>query len=210
MNKDFVPCSADEHIATFYRDSLSGRLFSFVLEKYIVCDICGLISPSFERTSLLYITPTNNASLQELVLQDHKQKLYKTCSCCKKDTWHVESEHLLQPPNYLIITVNRFNYINDIITKNKSLIPLDLDIILGPYKFSLQATIYHPENFIHCGRYTASVNCHGQIFYCNDDRIMECNTIDTCNSSTVYILSPRLFVDWPITSPFRLTNYTSW
>ena len=44
-----------------------GRLYLSLFirsGKYIVCDICGLRSPSFE-------TPTNNASMQELVLQDH-------------------------------------------------------------------------------------------------------------------------------------------
>ena len=35
--------------------SLSDILFSFVLEKYIVCDVCGLRSPSFESSSVLYI-----------------------------------------------------------------------------------------------------------------------------------------------------------
>ena len=38
--------------------SLSDILFSFVLEKYIVCDVCGLRSPSFESSSVLYISPT--------------------------------------------------------------------------------------------------------------------------------------------------------
>ena len=56
---------------------------------------------------------------------------------------------------------------------------MDLNIILGPYKFSLQSTVDHHGNSIHCGHYTASVN---------DDRITEDNTIDTHNSSTVYIL----------------------
>ena len=34
-NNEFVPCSADEHLATFYRDSLSEFLFSFVLENIL-------------------------------------------------------------------------------------------------------------------------------------------------------------------------------
>ena len=33
--------------------SLSDILFSFVLEKYIVCDVCRLRSPSFESSSVL-------------------------------------------------------------------------------------------------------------------------------------------------------------
>ena len=36
----------------------SDILFSYMLEKYIVCDICGARSPSFESRSVLYITPT--------------------------------------------------------------------------------------------------------------------------------------------------------
>ena len=51
-------------------------------------------SPAFETTSLLYVTPTNSTSMQELLMQEHKQKLYKTCSCCRKDTWHIESKQI--------------------------------------------------------------------------------------------------------------------
>ena len=36
--------------------SLSDLLFSFVLEKYIVCEVCGLRSPSFESSSVAYFT----------------------------------------------------------------------------------------------------------------------------------------------------------
>ena len=88
---------------------------------------------------------------------------------------------------YMIcFTVNRFKYINNIITTNRSLIPLEPNIILGPYKLSLQATIDLHGNSIHCGDYTASVNCCGKkTFYCNDDIITEYNTIDRHRASTV-------------------------
>ena len=59
-------------------------------------------SPAFETTGLLYVTPTDSSSMQELLMQEHKQKLYKTYSCCGRDTWHIESKQILQPPNYLI------------------------------------------------------------------------------------------------------------
>ena len=49
--------------------SLSDILFSTVLEKYIVCDVCGLRSPSFESSSVLYISPTDTSSMQNLILQ---------------------------------------------------------------------------------------------------------------------------------------------
>ena len=55
-------------------------------------------SPAFETSSLLYVTPTDSTSMQELLLHKHKQKLYKTCSCCGRNTWHIESKQILQPP----------------------------------------------------------------------------------------------------------------
>ena len=48
-----------------------------------------------------------------------------------KDTWHVEFMHHLQPPEYPIIFFNRFHYMNDNGTKSRSLISLDIDIMLG-------------------------------------------------------------------------------
>ena len=62
--------------------SLSDILFSFVLEKYIVCDVCGLRSPSFESSSVLYISPTGTSSMQNFILEGLQQKLKKSCSRC--------------------------------------------------------------------------------------------------------------------------------
>ena len=49
--------------------------FSFVLEKYIICDICTVKSPVFKTTSLIYVTTTDCTSMWELLVQEHKQKL---------------------------------------------------------------------------------------------------------------------------------------
>ena len=49
--------------------SLSDILFSFVLEKCIVCDVCGLRPPSFESSSMFYISPTDTSSMKNLILQ---------------------------------------------------------------------------------------------------------------------------------------------
>ena len=54
--------------------SLSDILYSFVLEKYIVCDVCGLRSLSFEFSSVLYISPTDTSSMENLILQGLQQK----------------------------------------------------------------------------------------------------------------------------------------
>ena len=139
--------------------SLSDILFLFVLEKYIVCDVCGLRSPSFESSSVLYFSPTDTSSMQNLILEGLQQKLQKSCSRCNKNTRHIESSYILQPPKYLLLFVNRFRYINNNITKDRCPIPMDTTLRLGPLKFSLHATIDHHGPSIDSGHYTASINC---------------------------------------------------
>ena len=69
INKGSMPDS----ISTTYPTgaSLSDILliFSFMLEKYVVCNACSLRSTSFESSSVLYITPTYTSSMQDLILQ---------------------------------------------------------------------------------------------------------------------------------------------
>ena len=144
--------------------------------------------------------------MQELLMQEHKQKLYKTCACCGRDIWHIESKQILQPPNYLIIIVNRITYSNNRITKNKSRMPLDLYIKLGPYKFSLQASVDHHGYSINSGHNTASINCCGKTFHCNDNKITECNITVTYNSSTAYIL---LYNSWNVRAAICLERRLS-
>ena len=52
-------------------------IISFIREQYLVCDVCGLKSPSFQSNSDLYITIINNALLQELVVQGLEEILEK-------------------------------------------------------------------------------------------------------------------------------------
>ena len=59
---------------------------------------------------------------------------------------------------------------------------------LGPYKFSLQASVDHHGYSMNSGHYTASINCCGKTFHCNNNKITECNITDPYNSSTAYIL----------------------
>ena len=141
--------------------SLSDILFSSVLEKYTVCDICGLKSPSFESStcSVLYISPTGTSSTQNLILQGLQQKLQKPCSRCNKNTWHVESSYILQPPKYPLLFLNRFRYIDNNVTKDRCSIPMDTNVRLSPLKFSLRAIIDHHGPSIHSGHCTASINC---------------------------------------------------
>ena len=177
--------------------SLSDILFSFVLEKYIVCDVCGLRLPSFESSSVLYSSPTDTSSFQNMILQGLQKKLQRSCSRCNNNTWHVESSYVLQPPNYLLLFDNRFRYINDNVTKDRCSIPMDTTVSLGPLKFSLKTTIDHHGLSIHSSHYTAFINCfQKKKFYCNDHTIMEFGIIDSKNSSTAYVILYELIDTW--------------
>ena len=191
INKGSVPYYGS-HVSNSTGVFLSDILFSFMLEKYIVCNVCGLRSPSIESSGVLYISPTHTSSMQELIMQGLQQKLEKSCFRCNKNTWHVESNHILQPPNYLIIVVNRFRYINNQFAKDKCSIPMDMTVVLGYHKFSLQATIDHHGPSIYSGHYTTSVNCCNRTFYCNDNKITEFDMINTKNSSTAYVVIYKL------------------
>ena len=183
--------------------SLSDILFSFVMEKYIVCNVSGLRSPTFESSSVLYISPTDTYSMQNLILQGSQQKLQKSFSRCNKNTWHVESSYILQPPKYLLLFVNRFRYINNNVVKDRCSIPMDTTFRLGPLKFSLRATIDHHGPSIHSGHYNASINCC-KTFYCNDHTITKFRIIDSKNSSTAYVILYELIDTWFLDSNSRV------
>ena len=91
-----------------------------------------------------------------------------------------------------IIVVNRFRYINNQFAKDKCSIPMDMTVVLGYHKFSLQATIDHHRPSIYSGHYTTSVNCCNRTFYCNDNKITEFDMINTKNSSTAYVVIYKL------------------
>ena len=182
--------------------SLSDILFSFVLEKCIVCDVCGLRSPSFESSSMLYISPTDTSSMQNLILEGLQQKLQKSCSRCNKITRHVESSYILQPPKYLLLFVNQFRYIDNNVTKGRSPIPMDTTVRLGPLKFSLQVTIDHHGPSIHSGHYTVSIKCCKKFYY-NDHTNTEFGITDK-NSSTAYVILYELIDTWFLDSNRRV------
>ena len=135
----------------------------------MVCDVCGLRSPSFQPNSVLYITIINNASLHELVMQGLEEILEKSCFQCKRNTWHPCSQKLLQPPKYVVININRFSYVCNQFLKNRSLAPLGLNFMLGSYAFSLQATLGFS---MLSGHYSASVYCCEKNFIATTTKLL--------------------------------------
>ena len=99
-------------------------------DSKIAC-LCQSIENKNNKHTHTYIyihtyTYTYSYSMLELIMQGMQQKLQKYCLQCKKNTWHVESNYILQPSKYFIIIVNRFGYINNNDTKDRCSIQLCL------------------------------------------------------------------------------------
>ena len=141
-----------------------------MLEKYIVCDACGLRPRSFESSSVLYITPTYTSSMQELIMQGMQQKWEKSCFLCKNNTWNVESNGILQPPKYWSLLFIGLDILAT--TKGKCSIPMDMTVVQGLQKFSLHATIDRHGPSIYSGHYTASIKCCKNIYIATTAKLL--------------------------------------
>ena len=83
-------------------------MFSFII--YCLWCMRTKIPFIWIDSCFFYIPPTNDASMNKLVMQDHTQNLTMLVSL-QKNTWYAELNHLLKFRRYLIIIINGFNYI---------------------------------------------------------------------------------------------------
>ena len=119
--------------------------------------------------------------MQELMMQGMQQLFEKY----EKYTWHVESNHILQPPIYLIVIARRFRFIGNNFAKGRCSSLVDMAVLLGPHKFSLQTTLDHHGPSMYFGYYTSSINCCQKI-YCNHIKITEFQMTDIKTPFTAY------------------------
>ena len=144
--------------------TLSDILFSFALEKYIVCDVCGLRSPSFESSSVLYISPNCNRNCTNPVLD-----LTRTLGTSNQAIYY----------NLLYIC---FSSLIDLDTLTIISPKIDMPYLwirtLGLVPFNLAYSCYWSSWTIYTFR---SLYCIYQLlqktFYCNDNTITEFGNI---------------------------------
>ena len=108
---------------------------------------------------------------KQIMVTKRKRENHGSCSRCNENTWHIESNYILQPSKYLLLIINRFRYTNNNVTKDRCSILMNMTVMLGPLKFSPRATINHHGPSIHSGHYT--INCCKETFYYNDNKITE-------------------------------------
>ena len=108
-NKGSVPyCGSNDNISTGI--SLSEILFPFMLNKILPAMHVDWDPPHLSLVGcyILHLLIPLPCSIDNAISETKREK---SCFRCKKNTWHVESNYILQHPKYLIIVVDQFIHI---------------------------------------------------------------------------------------------------
>ena len=107
----------------------------------------------------------------------------KNCVCCKCDTVHDETYTVEHPPEFLVITINRFGQVlAGVNTKNKDKIKLDRNMMIASRKYDLIGSIHHHGSTIASGHYTRNVFYAESAYTCNDSHITLLNHFEPSDS----------------------------
>ena len=189
-----IPIPIDNDMYDFPTMSLSKKLFSLVINRERICQMCKVKTTSVSETNCVTIVPQSSGTIKQLIINSFSETIMKLCSDCNRNTTHEANYTIIQPPAYLIITINRFEYRNAVYYKNKTAIPVDLFTRSGNFNFRLTAILDHHGHYINSGHYTSSIFCSDRIYYCNDHKITQ-QIAHKRDSNTAYIMLYKLMDD---------------
>jgi ubiquitin C-terminal hydrolase len=121
------------------------NLFTIKINKSIICPNCNYISKTNDNINNLYLSINNNSEINELIneyLQEEyldEDNKYKCEKCLKYVNAKIERQINILP-KYLIITLKRYNNLNQKINKH---VNMEDEIILYSKKYSLRGVVYH-------------------------------------------------------------------
>ena len=170
-------------------------LFSISSVRYI-CSICRSES-GFESVSsikLFNIKPKTNFTLSRLIKESLNVDLTKNCCVCTSETKHTESTILLHPPQYLVVTVNRFSFDNGKDFKEKTKLLVENEIKINEHVFILSAIIHHHGPTLRAGHYTTSIINHNILYTCNDSSVTSAMLVNVMESDSAYLVFYKLSI----------------
>ena len=170
--------------------SIKKELFSSMASVEYDCTMCGTLTNHIQTQSIrmFYLKP-KNCSIYKLIQDSFQVSLSKKCDGCGTDTDHFERTSLLQPPQFMVILINRFSTEGQIGHKDQTLISIENNICINGFPFSLIAIIHHIGTTIRSGHYTATIVSNGKFYTCNDDRI---SVKDSFESEGAYMVFYKL------------------
>ena len=162
--------------------SLTKRLFSFLMKQTLQCTRCRFISTSFttDRVHILY--PKNNSGISTLFNNSLQENLIKTCSCCHHTTTHEIYMKFEQPPEILTCIISRFDPLKNT-NKNKSKILLDGELQISSYRYNLIGSVHHYGESVESGHYISNIFFEEHSFTCNDSQIVPLHHLEPSDSA---------------------------
>ena len=161
--------------------SLTKRLFSFISKISFRCSECSFIAISYCENKTLFLYPRFNTSIENLLEKGDVSHVTKTCSNCHNNVLHEKVTVLDQPPEVLVIVINRFSNTN---TSDKIIAKIDVnkELTTADQKYTLIGSVHHHGTTITSGHYTTNVFYSNSAFACNDNHIVQLRSFQPSDS----------------------------
>ena len=157
------------------------------------CSMCGTVSNHMPTHSIrLFNLQPTNGSISKLIQGSFTVSLSKKCNSCGTDTDHFERTRLLQPPQFVVILINKFRTEGGICQKDQTPISIENNICINGFPFLLLAIIEHHGITIRSGHYTATLVSNGKLYTCDDNLISSTSATDSFESKTAYMVFYKL------------------
>ena len=98
----------------------------------------------------------------------------------------------MQPPQFVVILINKFRTDGGIGHKDQSPISIENNIYIKGFPFLLFAIIHHHGITIRSGHYTAQLVSNGKLYTCNDNFVSSTSAMDSFESKTAYMVFYKL------------------
>ena len=89
--------------------SLRYNMSMSLSQKKAVCTLCDNCTFSLEQYYMLNIATELNGPLEQIIVQEMSQVINKSCYICLHNTLHTESQTWIDPPQCLVIIMNRLS-----------------------------------------------------------------------------------------------------
>ena len=202
LNKTKIECDKEfDEVFRKRENSLIMDVFYGQLINIFKCD-CNFETYSFEKIlDLPLLLPKGRASIDikdllKVYFECERIKFETKCENCKKKEWHTKQIKISQPPNILILSLQRQNPRTG--TKNNSYVDfsdeLDMSIYLdhecwnkNDAKYSLYGIGNHSGS-IDFGHYYAYIKINNSWYEFNDSHVSSYYKRENNSSSNAYIL----------------------
>ena len=164
--------------------SLITQVFNFTTKRTLQCTVCRYLTISFDESRIIFIYPSPNTNITNMLHGSMTSTLTKTCHCCHANSKHDETINIEQSPAVLVLVINRFD--PTMTLKNKDKIILERSIMVSSNRYNIIGSIHHHGKKVTSGHYTSNIYYADSVYTCNDSHILHCTHSEP--SDSVYMI----------------------